>query len=229
MLADFLRALAQLDDARFRRVVLAGLGLSLALLAAIYAVFVGGIQMFFPDTLTLPWFGPVSGFDTLLSWGSALLVLGLSIFMMMPVAAMFTGFFLEDVVRAVEARHYPGLPAIPRPRFTDALIDSAGFFGVLVGINLLALLLYPFAGPLAPLLFWGVNGLLLGREYFTLVAMRRLGRSGAASLRRRHWVQIWIAGSLMAAPLSVPLVNLIVPVLGVATFTHLFQRLNRGG
>ena len=29
----------------------------------------------------------------------------------------------------------------------------------------------------------------------------------------------------MAAPLSIPLVNLLVPVLGVATFTHLFHRL----
>ena len=35
----------------------------------------------------------------------------------------------------------------------------------------------------------------------------------------------WLAGTLMAAPLSIPLVNLLVPVLGVATFTHLFHRL----
>jgi hypothetical protein len=29
----------------------------------------------------------------------------------------------------------------------------------------------------------------------------------------------------MAAPLSIPVLNLLVPVLGVATFTHLFHRL----
>ena len=29
----------------------------------------------------------------------------------------------------------------------------------------------------------------------------------------------------MAAPLSIPLVNLLMPVLGAATFTHLFHRL----
>jgi hypothetical protein len=29
----------------------------------------------------------------------------------------------------------------------------------------------------------------------------------------------------MAAPLSIPVVNLLVPVLGVATFTHIFHRL----
>jgi CysZ protein len=31
----------------------------------------------------------------------------------------------------------------------------------------------------------------------------------------------------MAAPLSIPLINLVIPVLGVATFTHLFHRLAR--
>jgi uncharacterized protein involved in cysteine biosynthesis len=33
----------------------------------------------------------------------------------------------------------------------------------------------------------------------------------------------------MAAPLSVPLVNLVIPVLGVATFTHLFHRMAARG
>ena len=32
----------------------------------------------------------------------------------------------------------------------------------------------------------------------------------------------------MAAPLTVPILNLVVPVLGAATFTHLFHRLEGG-
>ncbi|APZ52415.1 Arginine/ornithine antiporter ArcD [Salipiger abyssi] len=55
--------------------------------------------------------------------------------------------------------------------------------------------------------------------------MRRVGREGAAQLRKRHFVTIWAAGVLMAVPLTVPLVNLLVPILGAATFTHLFHRL----
>jgi uncharacterized protein involved in cysteine biosynthesis len=55
--------------------------------------------------------------------------------------------------------------------------------------------------------------------------MRRLGRAGARDLRRRHRATVWLAGALMAAPLSMPLVNLVIPVLGAATFTHLFHRL----
>lgn len=222
---DFLRALGQLSDPRFRRVLLIGLGLTIALLIAVYAAFLWAVQSFAPDTITIPFVGPIGGLETLLGWGSALLVTGLSIFLMVPVAAMFTGFFLEDVVQAVEDRHYPNLAAVPRPKLVDAMIDSFNFFALLVAVNILALILYAVAGPFIPLLFWGLNGLLLGREYFTLVAQRRLGRAGAKALRRRHGAQIWLAGTLMAAPLSIPLVNLFIPVLGAATFTHLVQRL----
>jgi CysZ protein len=95
----------------------------------------------------------------------------------------------------------------------------------LLVVNLLSLLLWPFLGPLMPLATWAINGYILGREYFTLVAARRLGRAGAAALRSRHATQVWIAGALMAAPLAFPLVNLLVPVLGAATFTHMVQRL----
>lgn len=225
---DFLKALGQLADPRFRRVMVMGVLLSLALLVGVYAGFLALIQMATPDSIDIPFIGPVEGLDTLLSWGSALLMIGLSVFLMMPVASAFTGLFLEDVAQAVEDRHYPALPPAPRIPLGDALVDAANFFALLIAVNALALILYAFAGPFIPVVFWAVNGLLLGREYFTLVAMRRLGREGAKALRKRHRGKVWLAGTLMAAPLSVPLVNLLIPVLGAATFTHLFHRLNRG-
>lgn len=228
IIGDFLKALGQLADPRFRRVMLVGVLLSLALLVAVYAGFLALIQMATPDSIDIPFVGPVEGLDTLLSWGSALLMIGLSVFLMMPVASAFTGLFLEDVAQAVEDRHYPALPLAPRIPLGDALVDAANFFALLIAVNALALILYAFAGPFIPVVFWAVNGLLLGREYFTLVAMRRLGREGARALRKRHRGKVWLAGTLMAAPLSVPLVNLLIPVLGAATFTHLFHRLNRG-
>ena len=70
-----------------------------------------------------------------------------------------------------------------------------------------------------------MNGYLLGREYFALVARRRLGAEAAAALGRRHLARIWFLGTAMAVPLSVPVVNLVVPILGVAVFTHQFHRM----
>lgn len=226
ILHDFWRALKQLPDRGFRRVLLTGLALTLALLVAIYALFLIAIQTFTPDTVEIPLVGPVGGLDTLLSFGSFFFMIGLSIFLMVPVAAMFTGLFLEDIAAAVEARHYPHLPPVQKISLYESVKDAVNFFAVLVAVNAVAIVLAVFAGPLVPVVFWVVNGFLLGREYFTLAAMRRLGRQGAKALRARHPVQIWVAGILMAVPLSVPLVNLFIPLLGAATFTHLFHRLN---
>ncbi len=225
ILRAFLAALGQLGDPRFRRVVWLGIGLALALLIAVYALFLGFVETFAPATLDIPFVGPVGGLDTLLSIGSALLMIGLSVVLMVPVASAFSGIFLEDVVQAVEDRHYPGLPPVARAPFLDTLVETANFLGLLLAVNVVALAVYPFAGVAAPLVFWAVNGFLLGREYFTLVASRRVGRVAARALRRANWGKVWLAGALMAAPLSIPLVNLVIPVLGVATFAHLYQRL----
>ncbi|WP_434621925.1 EI24 domain-containing protein [Tabrizicola sp. M-4] len=227
ILSSFLAALGQWTDARFRRVVLLGVALTLALLVAVYALMLVAIQWLVPETTTLPLLGPVGGLDTLLSFGSILLMLLASVFLMVPVASAFTGLFLEDVVDAVEDRHFPTLPDARPQRLSEGLIGAVNFFGIALAANLIALFLWPFAGPLVPVLFWSVNGYLLGREYFTLVAQRRIGRDEAKALWRANKARIWGAGVLMAAPLSIPLVNLLIPVFGVATFTHLFHRLNR--
>jgi CysZ protein len=137
--------------------------------------------------------------------------------------------FLDEVAQAVEDRHYPELPHVPGVPFGEALRDTINFLGVLIGGNLLAILLYVFFAPAALFIFWGLNGYLLGREYFMLAAMRRIGRAKAKELRSQYAGTIWLAGTLMAIPLTVPLVNLLIPILGAATFTHIYHMLAKRG
>lgn len=225
----FFQALGQLGDRRFRRVVGLGILLSLALLFAAYIVFLQAIWWLSPETIELPVIGPVSGVETFLGWASLFLMIGLSVFLMIPVASAFTGFFLEDVADAVEDRHYPALPPATPLSVANSLRQSVNFLGVVIAVNLGAVFLYPFVGPGIPLVFWAMNGFLLGREYFSLVAQRRLPLSEVKAMRRRNRWTLWAAGTLMAAPLSVPILNLVIPVLGVATFTHLYHRLASAG
>lgn len=223
--ASILAALGQMGDSRFLRVLLLGIGLSLGLLILLTVVLMQIAGWLLPDTLSLPWIGQIGWVDSVLEWGVVPLMLAASIFLMVPVAGMFTGFFLESVAEAVEDRHYPALPPAPGVPLAVAMADALKFLGVIVLVNLLALIGYLLLGPLGPVLFWAVNGYLLGREYFQMAAMRRVGREGADRLRRRYGTTIWLTGTLMAAPLSVPVVNLAVPVLGAAAFTHLFHRI----
>lgn len=227
ILSSFAAALAQFADPRFRRAVWFGLALAVALLFAMYALVLLVIQWFTPETLTLPFVGEVGGLATLLSFASILLMLVLSVFLMVPVASAFTGLFLDEVADAVEARHFPDLPPGQRTPFGPALMDSLRYFGLLVALNLLGLLLFIPSAGLGMVALWVINGWLLSREYFTMVAIRRMTPEAAHALRRANQGRLWIAGVLMAMPLSVPLVNLVIPVIGAAVFTHLFHRLTR--
>ncbi|MEO0487796.1 MAG: EI24 domain-containing protein [Pseudomonadota bacterium] len=221
----FAKALGQIGDPRFRAVLLRGVALTVALLVGAYALMLTLIGWFVGDTLTLPWVGEVGWVGDLLGWGSLLLVLVASVFLMVPVASAITSLFLEEVAEAVEQEHYPHVPIPARVGFWAGLRDTLGFLGVLILANVFALILYVFLPFAAPVIFIGLNGYLLGREYFTVAAMRHLGREGAHALRARHSGVIWLAGCLMAAPLMVPLLNLVIPILGAATFTHIFHRL----
>ncbi|MEZ5716203.1 MAG: EI24 domain-containing protein [Paracoccaceae bacterium] len=229
ILTSFFKALAQLTDRRFRRVLWIGIALSFALLVAAYAGLLWVVDRIAGPEGYFDVLGKVEWVQDLLSVSSFLFMMVLSVFLMVPVASAITSMFLDDVAQAVEDRHYPDLPPVPRVGFFDGLRDTLNFLGVIIVANLLALVLYAFLPVAAPAIFIALNGFLLGREYFTLAAMRRLGRDGARDLRKRHAATIWAAGILMALPLVVPVLNLVIPILGAATFTHIFHGLDRRG
>lgn len=225
LVVDFGRALSQMGDPRFRTVLWrALLVVALAFAGTVWAA-TFALGRLLPDTVTLPWIGAVGFVDAAASWAVIGLVLALSVVLMAPAAAAAASFFLDDVAAAVEARHYPALPPARPPGLARQARDAAAFLGLALAANALALVVYVAVPPLAPFVFWAVNGYLLGREYFELVAVRRLDAAAARRLRRRHGGRLWLAGVALAVPLSVPVLNLFMPILGVAVFTHQFQRL----
>ena len=185
LIGDFLRALGQITDRRFLGVLLKALGLTIALLIAM-AAGAGWLASFIPTDLGEWW---LIGHVELPSLGLQSLAVGgvliASSFLMIPVAAMFVSLFLDQIADAVEARHYPGLPEPNRSGFLQDLIAALRFGILVIVLNLLALIVYLFSGPFAPAVFVALNGYLLGREYFELVAVRHLPQSEAAALRKQ--------------------------------------------
>ncbi len=131
-----------------------------------------------------------------------------------------SGFYLERVIAAVEARHYPDLPPARSPGVAETLAATVRFFGVLVALNLLALPFYliPTVG-LA--VFYALNGYLLGRENFELVAMRRLDARAMGRLRRRHRGRLLAAGLIVTVLMSLPVLNLVAPIVAAAAMVHI--------
>ncbi len=226
ILDSFFKSVGQLLDRRFISVLLMGIGLTVALLVAFYVGFVRLVAWLIPDGMSLPWVGEITWLDNALSWAGIPIMLILSVILMVPVASAFTGLFLDRIADAVEDRHFPALPPPRHVGVVEGIGDALRFLGVIVAVNLIALVAYLAVPPLAPVLFWAVNGALLGREYAQMVALRRLDGAGAAAFRAKHRGTIFAAGVLMVVPLTIPIVNLLVPILGAATFTHLYHALN---
>lgn len=224
MIGDILKALGQIGDRHFRAVLGWGIGLSVALLAGLTWLVVTGVQMLVGPSLTLPWIGEITWAASAAGWVSLPLMMGLSVVLMIPVASAFTGLFLDRISNAVEAKHYPHMSPAKGASFRTGLADTFSFLGLMLVVNLLALIGYILLAPLAPLIFWSVNGLLLGREYGQMVALRRMSRAQAKQWRSQNRFAIWTMGIAMAVPLTIPVLNLLVPVIGAAAFTHLFHR-----
>jgi CysZ protein len=222
MLAALYKSFAQLGDPRLRRVLRLGLLIAvpcyLLLVVAVAAV-VKNVHFFQPE-----WADVSAG----VALGLVALVLPILFFPALVTAVM--SFMLEDVANAVEGRHYPALNW-PRPqKWGEVLATTLRFLLVIVAANLLALPLYVtllVTGLTLPLGYL-LNGYLLGREYFELVALRRLDPAEARLLFRNHLGRLWLSGAVITLLFQIPLVNLAAPVLATAFMVHQFQALQRG-
>ena len=140
------------------------------------------------------------------------------------IVQLVAGFYLEDIVNAVEARHFPDLPPAAGQTATAAVVNAVRFFAMLVFLNLLAMPLYliPLFGVLV---FYLVNGYLIGREYFELVGLRRIDAKSARTLRKAERGKVLGAGLLTTVLFSLPVINLVAPIVAVAAMVHIFEGL----
>lgn len=221
MSSALLKAFLQLPTPPFRRVLLLGLTGSAVIYALLYtAIGWGFAQM---RLFGIDW---ADGLTDLVGG----LAVGLLTLMLAPgVMVMVLSFLLDDIAQAVEDRYYPGQPQARRQGWAEVAWGALRFAAVTVLANLVALPVYLAlmvvgAGPLAFLL---LNGYLLSREYFELVAARRIAPAQADALRRAHLGRLWLGGGFLALMGMVPLLNLLTPLVGTAAMLHEFESLRR--
>jgi len=68
-----------------------------------------------------------------------------------------------------------------------------------------------------------LNGYMLGREYYEMAAFRRLERSQAKQLFAARRGTFTAGGVLIAILSTIPVVNLIAPIVATAFVVHLFE------
>ncbi|MCA3420394.1 MAG: EI24 domain-containing protein [Roseomonas sp.] len=210
-----LLALRQMGDPAFRLPLILGvIGASLAVAGLIgLAAWLAG------------W--AAAGGPEWLSWitqaGGAAAGVFLGWWLFLPVALGIAAQFTDSVAGAVERRHYPGLAA---PSGASALAQAG--YGVWFGVKLLALQLLllplffiPFLGALLALLI-SAHG--LGAGLLREVALRRMNLAHSRIAWQRLRWQGWMLGLALALMAMVPVLNLFVPIIGIAAAAHLLIR-----
>ena len=216
------KALGQFDDSRIQAIVWK------SLLGALVIFGLLGFGLWFLAGWLVA--GLAHWVDWIAHFGTLILTVALSWFLFPVAVTAVVGFFLEDVAGAVESRHYPGRPAARQQRFLAMVWSGLRFACVALLLNLALLpasLLLLFFPPLYLLVFYSVNGYLLGREYFELVAYRRLEEREADELRRARRGRVMIAGVVMTFMLTIPVFNLVAPIAATAFAVHLFEAIRK--
>lgn len=218
MIVAFARAFGQMDDPAFRRVV----GRAFMISALVFCTLLAVAWWLIAATRLFDFFWLEAAVDAL-GWVAALIVTWL---LFPAIAVSVVSFMLEDVARAVEARHYPALPPVRAQPVAEAIWGALRLAAVALVLNVLALPLY-IVPVLNVFVFYGLNGYLLGREYFELVGVRRLDAGTVRRLWRHHRGRLCLAGVAMTFLLSLPVIGWAMPTVAAAFALHLFEPLRR--
>jgi CysZ protein len=141
------------------------------------------------------------------------------------VSAVVAGYFLDDVAEVVESTDFPADPPGRELPVGRAILYGLRFAGLSLLVNLAALLLFFIPG-INLGVFFVANAYLLGREYFELAAGRFRSLDDAAAMRVAHRGTVFAAGSIIAALVLVPVLNLLTPIFGAALMVQLHKRLS---
>ena len=231
MLRDLSRALNQLRDPKLMKTLILSLVLATALMVLLVGLAYWALTSI--DFGTGGLFG-FSLLDQAVAWLIDTAAFALSVIvalMLFPAVAVgLQSMFLDSVADAVEARYYPGLPPERRQAIPEIIYTAIRLTVVMLALNFvilfvwLILILFTITAPLAPVPFYLMNSYLLGREYFELLALRRMAPVEANILRKRKLGWNMADGFILTLLFTIPILNLAGPIIAAAYMTHRFHR-----
>ena len=220
-------ALGQLADPAVLRILLKSLAVTLVIFALV--AFGGWYALDWTLALFGLEDGAFAGAGSVRQIASLLLTL-IGLWLAWRIVALAViNFFADEVVLAVERKHYPATAAKARDlpvseQFSTSL--KAALRALLVNLVVLPFaLVLLLTGVGTALLFWLVNAALVGRELQDMVWLRH--RRDAADPAPVGKAERVLLGGVIAALLALPVVNFIAPMMGAAAATHLIHRKER--
>jgi CysZ protein len=224
------KALAQMFSPPLRWVLLKSAGLALAMIVllaiALHRLLVWAASAganWAQDMFGISAPAPISILIWVVSVAAGVGIIVGSVFLMPAVTALVGSFFVDDIALEVERTHYPADVGIPLP-LLRALVEGMKTALLAVVVYLVAVPFLLFAGA-GVVIFFLASAYLLGREYFELAAMRHQPIAEAKRLRQTHHSTVFLAGTLIATFVSIPILNLATPLFAMALMVHVHHRI----
>ena len=177
-----------------------------------------GVAMWFALDWLFEWLNIQDG--EYLSTFLSLAVIPISAFLLFRVVAVaITWIFADDIIDAVEDRHYPQKAAFgKRPGVGAGVHMAVRSIARVLGYNLLALPLYIVllvTGVGTAIAFMLINALLLGKDLEDMLIARHGASQGTIQKLPRL-----LLGFVGTIGMLIPFFNLLVPVLATAMAVH---------
>lgn len=135
-----------------------------------------------------------------------------------PAISMMVGgiFFFDIAAERVEKKI--GAPKGRMVPLHEGLWNSVRIALPALALNLIAIPFY-FIPVVNAVVFWSLNGFLMGREYATITAARRMSYREAVALRKRHGLSVFFVG------LACSVIPFFAPLVGASAMTRLVHSL----
>jgi CysZ protein len=232
MLDAAVKALSQMLSPPMRSILWRSIGLALVLISVL-AIGLQRLLSWFADYgeawaegLLGPGFhGALHILSWIISIAAGLGVVVGGIFLMPAITSLVASLFVDEIADHVEREYYPDeRPGVALP-FGVAMTEGLKTALLTIVVYLIALPFVFLAGA-GFLVFFIATAWLLGREYFELAAMRFRSPAEAKAMRRHYATTVFMAGLIIAAFVSIPIVNLATPLFGMALMVHMHKRLS---
>jgi CysZ protein len=218
MITALQKAFAQLfTDPRMWKLLVLSILLSICGFTALWAALGGSLHWIFTH-----W----ARFAGWLDWAGGIGSFVVTCFLFPTMFVLVQSFFQDAVANAVEARHYPGLPPATGAPFLVSIFRGVKFFLFMLALNLGAAPVFlgmMFLVGSGAAVYAVINGFLAGREYFEVVALRRMAARDVDFARKDRAGAVFWTGLAVTLMGTVPGLNLLMPIIGAAAMVHVAQ------
>ena len=164
--------------------------------------------------------------NKIISWAVGVILFITASAVLGPLMIVIAGIYSEDIAHRVEKKHYPNRVGERVVGVAESIKTGGRLLFKSLIVNILFTPIYIVGGffpIISVLIFFGLNGFLLSRELFEIVASRHLGAGDRVLFWKANREGSVFIGVLVICLSTIPLLNLVSAMLGVIITTHFFQ------